>query len=153
MSAIRMSDDQYRQLQQRMNLALNRSLVGNPKATVKKDRRGKNKYGATKTTVDGIKFDSEGESKRYMYLKLLEKAGEISELEWQVRYDLIPAQDVDGHKEKPVYYLADFRYRNKAGALVVEDVKSAPTKTREYVIKRKLLLLIHGIRITEVMMD
>lgn len=149
MSAIRMSAEDYERLQSRFKPG----VVPVAKKAERKAGQRRNKYGAERTVVDGIEFDSKAEAKRYLQLKAMERAGEISGLEWQVRYDLIPAQDVDGHKEKPVYYLADFRYRNKAGALVVEDVKSAPTKTREYVIKRKLLLLIHGIRITEVMMD
>ena len=121
----------------------------------KKDRRTtRNKYGAEPVVIDGMRFDSKAEGKRYQQLKLLERAGEIRNLETQVAFDLIPAQDIGGRKEKPVRYLADFRYtRASDGETVVEDVKSAPTKTKEFVIKRKLVLWLHKVIIQEVLMS
>lgn len=93
----------------------------------------------------------------------MEKLGEIRDLRRQVKFVLIPAQrepDTIGprggvHKgkiiENEVYYLADFVYTDeKTGELVVEDAKSEITKTRDYVIKRKLMLYMHGNRIKEV---
>jgi len=113
---------------------------------------GRNKYGAKATTVDGIEFDSKGEAQRYLQLKAMEKAGEITCLAIQVPFLLIPAQDKAGRKEREVVYVADFTYW-KDGVYVVEDTKSAPTKTREYVIKRKLLLWVHGLAVREVLMS
>lgn len=116
----------------------------------KKGRR--NLYGAQRVEIDGIEFDSQAEGKRYVQLKALEKAGEIVDLRIQVEFQLLPAQNKAGQKERPVKYVADFCYRDRNGVPVVEDVKSAPTKTREYIIKRKLMLWIHGVAIREVMM-
>ncbi len=102
------------------------------------------KYGAKKT--DG--YSSKKEAKRAQELKLLEKAGEISHLKEQPRYELIPpARKSDGSLERGVVYIADFAYE-KDGALVVEDVKGI--KTPEYIIKRKLMLFRHGIEVREV---
>lgn len=115
-------------------------------------RRRRNKYGAQATEVCGIRFDSKAEAKRYLQLRAMEQAGEIAGLEVQVPFDLIPALDVGGRKERSVRYVADFRYV-KDGETVVEDTKSAPTKTKEYTIKRKLMLWLHGIVIREVLID
>lgn len=112
------------------------------------------KYGAKKTEVDGIVFDSKREAKRYMVLRDMETAGEISELELQKKFVLIPAQyaDVDGKRkcvERACEYRADFCYK-KAGEelLTVEDTKGF--KTKDYIIKRKLMLHEYGLRIKEV---
>lgn len=108
-----------------------------------------NKYGnRTVTAITGEKFDSMKEMRRWNELKLLERAGYISDLRRQVKYELIPSQYVDGkHVENPVSYVADFVYVEK-GKTVVEDTKGY--KTRDYIIKRKLMLYRHGIRIKEV---
>ena len=119
-----------------------------------------NKYGAEKVVVDGIRFDSKSEAKRYLDLSLLVKAGEITDLRRQVSYLLIPAQkepDTVGPKggrkpgkviEKECSYVADFVYKDREGNEIVEDTKGF--RTKEYIIKRKLMLWIHGIRIREV---
>ena len=108
------------------------------------------KYGNRKTTIDGIKFDSAKEAQRWSELKLLERAGEIFELQRQVPFVLIPKQERDGKVvERPVVYKADFVYTEN-GQEVVEDVKSPATKTKEYIIKRKLMLWQYGIQIREV---
>lgn len=98
-------------------------------------------------TPDGV-FDSIKEYNRWNELKLLQRAGRISDLQRQVRFVLIPTQKADNGKvaEFPVYYIADFVYTEN-GRQVVEDAKGA--KTKEYVIKRKLMLFLHGIRIRE----
>lgn len=103
-------------------------------------------------------FDSKKELRRWNELKLLERAGKISDLQRQVKYPLIPAQrepDTTGPKggvkrgriiEYPCTYTADFVYiRN--GKTVVEDCKGF--RTDVYKIKRKLMLWVHGIRIYE----
>lgn len=107
-----------------------------------------NKYGSRKITRNGITFDSAKEYRRYCELSLLEKAGAITELKRQVKYELIPSQRVDGKVvERPCTYVADFVYRQN-GEIIVEDTKGF--KTKDYIIKRKLLLYIYGIRIKEI---
>lgn len=107
------------------------------------------KYGNRKTTIDGIKFDSAKEAQRWSELKLLERAGEISELQRQVSFTLVPAQVDENGKviERPVRYVADFAYKEN-GVYTVEDAKGF--RTKEYVIKRKLMLWQFGVRIKEV---
>ncbi|MBR3680604.1 MAG: DUF1064 domain-containing protein [Clostridia bacterium] len=134
----------------------------------------KNKLKNQKIIVDGIKFDSRAEARRYGQLLLLLKAGEISDLKLQKVYELIPAQyeyiptgkifargERKGQAEykrvtieRPVLYIADFAYQTKNGKTVVEDVKgyrdtnSAPYA--KFVLKRKLMLWRYGIRVKEV---
>lgn len=106
------------------------------------------KYKSRKTVVDGIEFDSKKEAKRYSELKLLERAGQIQELELQKPFVLIPAQKVNGKvAERACKYIADFVYKEN-GKTVVEDTKGV--KTKDYIIKRKLMLLVHNIQIREV---
>ncbi len=103
------------------------------------------KYNAKRVELDGIKFASKREASRYAELKLLERIGEIVELECQPRYPLT----LNG--VKLATYVADFRYRRVvSGESVVEDVKSKPTITDVYRIKKKLMLAIHGIELNEV---
>lgn len=113
-----------------------------------------NKYGNTKTTLDGVEFDSKKEARRWSELRLLERAGKISDLQRQVRYELIPSQKKpSGGTERPIYYIADFTYI-KDGNTVVEDVKGyrdpKSAGYAKFVIKRKLMLKFYGIEIKEV---
>lgn len=106
------------------------------------------KYHSKKVTKDGITFDSMKEYRRFCELSLLERAGAIAELQRQVKFELIPSQRVDGKVvERPCSYVADFVYQQD-GKTVVEDAKGF--KTTDYIIKRKLMLWVHGIRIKEV---
>lgn len=106
------------------------------------------KYGNRKIIRDGIEFDSIKECQRYCELKLMQRAGVISDLKMQVPFELIPAQRIDGKVvERAVNYIADFVYQEK-GQTVVEDTKGF--KTKDYILKRKLMLWVHGIRIREV---
>lgn len=98
------------------------------------------KYKAKKCIIDGIKFDSMKEGRRYSQLKILEKAGQIQNLELQPKYDLM----VNGSKVG--FYKADFRYTEN-GKQVVEDVKGM--KTPIYNLKKKLIKAIYGIDIFE----
>lgn len=122
----------------------------------------RNKYQAIKTCVNGIEFDSRKEARRYQELLLLQRAGEIKNLELQKKYVLIPAlyetyerigkkgqKLKDGKRllEKECSYIADFVYEEN-GKEIVEDTKGV--KTKDYIIKRKLMLYVHGIRIREV---
>ena len=107
------------------------------------------KYRNKKIIIDGHKFDSNREGDRYLELKLLLRAGAIQDLQTQVRFELIPSQkDESGNViERPVHYIADFVYTEN-GKMVVEDAKGF--KTKDYIIKRKLMLYLHGIRVMEV---
>lgn len=106
------------------------------------------KYHAIKTTIDGIQFDSKREAHRYQQLKLMVRAGVISRLDMQVKYELIPAQYIDGKcVERAVTYISDFEYIEN-GEHIVEDTKGM--RTKEYIIKRKLMLHKYGIRIREI---
>ena len=108
----------------------------------------RSKYCAKKVTADGITFDSRKEANRYRELVLLERAGRIQNLQCQVKFELIPSQRVDGRVvERAVQYVADFVY-TQDGKMVVEDTKGF--KTKDYIIKRKLMLYRHNIRIKEV---
>lgn len=107
--------------------------------------RRHSKYGNRKTVVDNLKFDSAAESRRYLLLKMLQKAKHITGLECQVKYPIT----VNG--QKVCDYSADFRYWDcKRDCEVVEDVKSEPTKTPVYRLKKKLMLAVHGVNIVEV---
>lgn len=113
------------------------------------------KYGNKKAIVDGITFDSKKEAQRYTELKLMQRGGVIDRLELQKVFELIPAQYIiaDANKRKCVEractYKADFYYYDKQNCCwVCEDTKGF--KTKDYIIKRKLMLRVHGIRIKEI---
>lgn len=91
----------------------------------------KNKFGNKKVKVGDITFASKKEYSRYYELKLLEKAKVISNLQFQVKFEILPKQK----DERSVKYIADFVYIEN-GKTVVEDSKGY--RTKEYIIKRKL---------------
>ena len=108
------------------------------------------KYGNRKTTLNGVEFDSHKEAQRYAQLRLLERAGRITNLRCQVKYILIPAQrDAKGKPlERECSYVADFVYFDLTlGREVVEDAKGY--RTDAYKLKKKMMLWFHGIQITE----
>lgn len=109
------------------------------------------KYHSRKvTTPDGV-FDSHREYDRWVNLKMMQLAGFITQLQRQVRFDLIPAAPAEHGKraERGVSYVADFTYIDIAsGGFVVEDAKGV--RTPDYIIKRKLMRWIHGIEVKEV---
>lgn len=107
---------------------------------------GRSKYHAKRTSVDGIVFDSKREADRYLVLKSMEEDGTIEDLRRQVRYELVPAFDVDGKHYRPVFYVADFVYVED-GKEVVEDVKGMRTDT--YRLKSKLFARRYGMSIRE----
>ena len=126
--------------------------------------RRANKYGNEECIAFGEAFDSRREARRYGELLILQKAGRISELRRQVSFELLPVQRAPStqvykkgpHKGEPkpgyvieqaVKYIADFVYEQN-GVTVVEDAKGK--RTKDYIIKRKLMLYIHGIKIREV---
>lgn len=122
-----------------------------------------NKYNNHKITFEGETFDSKKEFRRWQELRMLERSGLIQHLRRQVKYVLIPAQyetyprfsDKTGKRlkdgtrlvEKEVSYIADFVYSHFGGPTTVEDTKGV--RTADYIIKRKLMLWVHGIRIIE----
>ena len=111
-----------------------------------------NKFNAKRCEYKGKTFDSRKECERYIYLNDLQKKGKISNLVWQKKYQLIPAQRVNGVVvERPIYYVADFVYTDQHGNTVVEDVKGCKNGSvyRLFCIKRKLMLQVFGIRVRE----
>lgn len=111
------------------------------------------KYNARKVATPYGTFDSKKEYARFLELKEMQDRGEIESLEVQPRFVLVPAQrDEHGRViEKKAQYTADFSYIDSDGNFVVEDVKSEATRRdRDYVMRRKLMLWFHGIRIKEV---
>lgn len=104
-------------------------------------------------TFDGNVHDSRKEAVRWLELKMMERAGRITDLKRQVKFVLIPTQYAKGEKgkkkvlEREASYIADFVYKDN-GEMVIEDVKGF--KTKDYVIKRKLMLSVYGIRIKEI---
>ena len=106
------------------------------------------KYKSKKVTVDGITFDSLKEYRHWCDLRLLERVGKITDLQTQVKFELIPSQRMNGKVvERACNYVADFVYMEN-GKKVVEDTKGY--KTKDYIIKRKLMLFRFGIQIKEI---
>ena len=124
------------------------------------------KYKNKKIEIDGIKFDSTKEGKRYLVLKQALYDGKIQDLKLQVKYELIPAikeEYVEHLKTKdrvktrtlqlPITYTCDFQYM-KDGELVVEDVKASPKMLpKEFTLKEKLMFWKYRIRIKKVYKD
>lgn len=97
------------------------------------------KYHNKKVTIDGIKFDSKAEGKRYQELKLLERAGEITCLQVHPMFRLLDGHDWNGVHYRPVSYYADFSYyEHESGKVVIEDVKGVETA----VFRLKLKMLV-----------
>lgn len=108
------------------------------------------KYNNKKTVVDGIPFDSRKEARVYSNLKILEKRGDITSLKCQVKFDF-PIKDtflryVDSNRV--IKYIADFEYFDMYGNRKVVDVKGF--KTRDYLIKKALMMACHGILVEEI---
>lgn len=107
------------------------------------------KYGAMATVVDGVRFSSKAEARRYQELTLLERAGQIKELELQPKFPLYVAHQRGGELHQVCTYIADFRYREgPRGVLVIEDVKGC--KTPVYRLKKKMFENQYGLAITEI---
>jgi hypothetical protein len=112
----------------------------------------KQKYGNKKTTIDGVEFDSKKEAARWQELRLLERAGKISELERQVVFELAKSVQYSGKRATPALrYVADFAYFENTetcgSVYTVEDVKGV--KTSAYKIKKHLMLAVHKIEVLE----
>jgi hypothetical protein len=113
--------------------------------------RRRNKFGAVPTVVENIRFHSKKEARRYQELRLLEKAGEIRNLEIQPTFPLYVAKG-DGVPAHVADYVSDFRYFDvRAGSQRIEDVKGGrATKTPIYRLKKRMVEALYGIEITEV---
>ena len=119
------------------------------------------KYHAKKVSIQGEVFDSKKEARRFLELQMLEKAGRISGLQRQKKFVLVPAQyepETTGPRggkikgkllEREVAYYADFVYFDEEEKdFVIEDTKGV--RTKDYIIKRKLMLWLNGYQIREV---
>ena len=131
-----------------MNAAEIKALIDSGKARFDGTRlvmleqtKVKPKYGNKKTEANGLLFDSKKEAQ--FFLQLQQDPSVVS-IKTQVRYELIPKQD----GERACTYVADFVVEYQSGEVVVYDVKGM--KTAVYVVKRKLMLWVHGITIQEV---
>ncbi len=120
------------------------------------DKPKGSKYHSTKTTVDGICFDSKKEARRFETLREMERCGKISDLRLQVNFTLIEGYTkLDGERVRPTVYRADFTYQkpDQNGTYtiyIVEDTKSRATRTETYLLKKKLMWEKFHIEITEV---
>lgn len=111
------------------------------------------KYKAQPVTIDGIRFASKKEAKRYCELRLLLKAGEISHLEIQPRFKLlVNGSPLKYESGRPAFYIADFAYFDPSRERrIVEDVKSEATKTPLYKLKKALVEAIYpAVKIVEI---
>ena len=119
------------------------------------------KYHNKKVQYDGIEFDSKKEMYRYIRLKSMQDEGLITDLRLQVPYEIIPAiyetttvqlktktKEVTKCVQRATHYLADFVYRDQDGNEVVEDSKGL--RTKEYLLKKKMMRAFLGIAIKEV---
>lgn len=98
-----------------------------------------NKYKNKKILVDGVLFDSQKEASRYKELLLLERSGNICNLDLQVKFEVIPKTK----GERATHYIADFTYYEK-GKFIIEDVKSVITRKKpDYIMKRKLMKYLY----------
>lgn len=96
-----------------------------------------NKYRNVKTEFEGIRFDSKKEAGRYAELKMLERSGEIKNLQRQVKFQICPKMY---ENKRARYYVADFVYMTKKGEWIIEDVKSFITrKNAMYSLKKALV--------------
>jgi len=115
----------------------------------------RSKYGAKVVHVNGLRFDSQREAARYAELTLLVASGEICDLEIHPGFSLMVAELHTADPPTVFHcigkYHADFRYRNvRTGNIIVEDVKSKPTKTEAYALRKKFVEAQHGITIIEI---
>jgi hypothetical protein len=103
-----------------------------------------NKYGAKKTTIDGVVFDSRKEAARYGQLKLLERCGAVQNLAVHPKFPLYVNERLICH------YEADFRYSELVNGVWVERIEDCKgVRTRDYLLKKKLLRALYGVDVLE----
>lgn len=106
-----------------------------------------------RTSIDNVVFDSKGELNRYPELQLLQKAGQISDLELQKRFVLLPDFQYRDKKIRGITYIADFYYIEN-GHPIVEEIKVKATRTKDAIIKHKLFMSMYPhIEFREVVLD
>jgi hypothetical protein len=134
----------------RQRLTTKRKLIQKKSANATyafEDDKPKGKYNNNRVLHDNRWFRSEKEKNRYVELRLQEKIGAISDLQIEVPFELAPSAIVNGRKKPPLRYYADAVYTEN-GKKIVEDSKGC--RTREYITKRHLMKVVHGIDIREV---
>ena len=110
---------------------------------IKKGNKKKNKFNASSKVIDGHKFPSKKEAKRYVELKLMQRAKVIKDLELQPEFEIIPKQKYRGKTLRKAKYTPDFKYFDiKDNEWVIEEVKGKPTV--DYVLRKKLFILKYG---------
>ena len=121
-------------------------------ATIRKGSRGNTKYHNERAERAGVRFDSQKEARRYDELMVMLRAGIISDLRLQPQFTLQESYITEtGERIRAVRYTADFSYiREVSGEKIVEDVKSGPTRTKEYLRNRKFMRSMYGIDVREV---
>lgn len=127
-------------MKQSYSLGEYRDMVAHTKGSDGKEKRN-SKFNAVRTTYEGISFDSKGECERYKQLRFLESAGQISDLKLKVVHKL----EING--VHICNYESDFEYVDTDGTQIVEDFKGF--RTKEFIIKSKLMLAVKGIKILE----
>ena len=127
-------------IKQSYSLGEYRDMVAQNKGSDGKEKRN-SKFNAVRTTYEGISFDSKGECERYKQLRFLESAGQISDLKLKVVHKL----EING--VHICNYESDFEYVDTDGTQIVEDFKGF--RTKEFIIKSKLMLAVKGIKILE----
>lgn len=114
----------------------------------------RSKYGNVKTGRGDLHFDSKKEAHRFDELAVELAAGTIKDLRLQVEFTLQAAYTAPtGERVRAIRYLADFAYYRDNGGnweYVVEDVKSKPTRTKTYMMKKKMMADRLGLTITEI---
>jgi hypothetical protein len=103
---------------------------------------------AARCGIVGEWFASTKEGKRYLELRMLERSGVVTELRWQVTFDLTVVSKVDGLEHAVGTWTADFVYRRQ-GERIIEDTKSKATRTQTYRLRKKIFETQYGLRILE----
>lgn len=117
-----------------------------------KEAQPRSKYRNKRVVAGGLHYDSKAEYRRHQELMLLEHSGEIRDLRFQVPFELVPSvRFIGARRAQPAMrYIADFVYVDKTGRQIIEDVKGC--MTREFILKRHLMLALLGLHITIVRM-
>jgi hypothetical protein len=147
---IRWDDDQLKAFEARIGANKGRTvrLLDREPSVPQVPKPTTSKYKNKKVQTEEASFASEKEHRRYLELKLLEKAGKICGLRLQVRFELADGYTRGKRKVPPLRYFADFTYiKIDESVHIVEDVKGF--KTGVYRIKRHLMFTVHGIQILE----
>ena len=115
---------------------------------IRRIRPAPRKYKNIKCDWQGEAFDSKAELARYLELRMLVRAGEVTGLMRQPSFILVPKVTIAGKTVRSIIYRADFEYQDKSGRRVIEDVKGILTPV--YKLKRHLMKAILGLDIKEV---